>query len=67
MKGAKIVTNLLPYGPEKPRGGIVKSLTTDTVEIAWEPPKGGFTKYVLCVGEHLHAGYLNTEDNLHLV
>ena len=51
MKGAKIVTNLLPYGPEKPRGGIVKSLTTDTVEIAWEPPKGGFTKYVLCVGE----------------
>ena len=51
MKGAKIVTNLLPYGPEKPRGGIVKSLTTDTVDIAWEPPKGGFTKYVLCVGE----------------
>ena len=49
MKGERIVTTLLPYGPEKPRGGIIKTSTTDEIEIAWEPPKGGFTKYVLCV------------------
>jgi len=49
MKGERIVTTLLPYGPEKPRAGVVKSFSTDEVEIAWEPPKGGFTKYVLCV------------------
>eukprot|EP00092_Neocalanus_flemingeri_P032028 GFUD01034810.1.p1 GENE.GFUD01034810.1~~GFUD01034810.1.p1 ORF type:complete len:905 (+),score=215.05 GFUD01034810.1:108-2822(+) len=49
MKGERIVTTLLPYGPEKPRAGVVKTFTTDEVEIAWEPPKGGFTKYVLCV------------------
>ena len=49
MKGERIVTTLLPYGPEKPRAGIVKSLQTDEIEITWEPPKGGFTKYVMCV------------------
>ena len=49
MKGEQFVTTLLPYGPEKPRGGIVKAITTNEVEIAWVPPKGGFTKYVLCV------------------
>ena len=49
MKGERIVVCLLPYGPEKPRGGIVKSTTTNDVEITWEPPKGGFTKYVLAV------------------
>ena len=49
MKGERIVTTLLPYGPEKPRAGILKSSTTDEVEIAWEPPKGGFTKYKLSV------------------
>ena len=49
MKGERIVTTLLPYGPEKPRAGVVKTYSTDEVEIAWEPPKGGFTKYVLCV------------------
>ena len=49
MKGERIVTTLLPYGPEKPRGGVLKSTTTDMVEITWDPPKGGFTKYVLCV------------------
>ena len=53
MKGERIVTTLLPYGPEKPRAGVVKSITTDEVEIAWEPPKGGFTKYVLCVDPNI--------------
>ena len=47
MPGERIVTTLLPYGPEKPRAGIVKTVLTDAVEISWEPPKGGFTKYVL--------------------
>ena len=47
--GERIVTTLLPYGPEKPRAGIVKTVLTDAVEISWEPPKGGFTKYVLGV------------------
>ena len=49
MKGERTVTTLLPYGPEKPRGGLSKTVTTDEIEIAKEPPKGGFTKYVLCV------------------
>jgi len=49
MKGERIVTTLLPYGPEKPRGGILRTVHTEEVEIGWEPPKGGFTKYVLSV------------------
>ena len=49
MKGAQFVTTLLPYGPVKPRGGIVQTARTNDLEIAWVPPKGGFTKYVLCV------------------
>ena len=47
MKGEKIVTNLVPYGPEKPRSGMVKTAGTDQVEIFWDPPKGDFTKYYL--------------------
>jgi len=31
MKGEKIVTNLVPYGPEKPRSGMVKNAGTDQV------------------------------------
>ena len=49
MKGEQVVTTLLPYGPERPPGGLVKTVTTEEVEVSWEPPKGGFTKYVLCV------------------
>ena len=29
MKGEKVVTNLVPYGPEKPRAGMVKMAATD--------------------------------------
>ncbi len=47
MKGEKVVTNLVPYGPEKPRAGMVKLSSTDQVEIFWDPPKGDFTKYYL--------------------
>ena len=57
MPGERIVTTLLPYGPEKPRAGIVKTVLTDAVEISWEPPKGGFTKYVL--GVDPQVGFLN--------
>lgn len=57
MKGERIVTTLLPYGPEKPRGGILKSSATDEVEIAWEPPKGGFTKYILSVDPNVATTY----------
>ncbi|XP_023323607.1 uncharacterized protein LOC111697737 isoform X2 [Eurytemora carolleeae] len=49
MKGERIVTNLLPYPPEKPRTGMCKITGTHEVEISWEPPKGDFTKYVLAV------------------
>ena len=31
MKGEKIVANLVPYGPEKPRSGMVRSATTKQV------------------------------------
>ena len=52
MKGEKIVTNLLPYGPEKPRLGMVKKGVegnpgTTQIEIFWDPPRGEFTKYFL--------------------
>ena len=47
MKGERLVTTLLPYGPGKPRAGMVKATTTDEIELIWEPPKGGFTKYVV--------------------
>ena len=51
MKGEKIVTNLIPYGPEKPRYGMVKkgeeNPGTNEVEIFWDPPRGEFTKYFL--------------------
>ena len=47
MKGEKVVTNLVPYGPEKPRSGMVKNTCTDQFEIFWDPPKGDFTKYYL--------------------
>ena len=49
MKGEKVVTSLVPYGDEKPSAGMVKSFSTYSVEIFWDPPKGGFGKYVLSV------------------
>ena len=57
MKGERIVTTMLPYGPEKPRAGIIKSVQTDEIEINWEPPKGGFTKYVLAVDPNVTTMY----------
>ena len=57
MKGERIVTTLLPYGPEKPRAGIIKTVQTDEIEISWEPPKGGFTKYVLAVDPNVTTMY----------
>ena len=50
MKGARVVTTLLPHGPElPPRTGLVRNVSTNQVEISWDPPKGGFTKYLLTV------------------
>jgi len=34
MKGEKVVTNLVPYGPEKPRSGMVKMAGTNQVTIS---------------------------------
>ena len=53
MKGEKIVTNLVPYGAEKPRNGMVKNAKSNSVEIFWDPPKGEFTKYVLLIGTYV--------------
>ena len=39
----------MPYGAEKPRSGMVKTPHTTSVEIFWDPPKGGFTKYTLSI------------------
>ena len=49
MKGEKVITNLVPYGPEKPRAGMVSRTETDQAEIHWDPPKGDFTKYTLVI------------------
>ncbi|XP_023343416.1 uncharacterized protein LOC111712896 [Eurytemora carolleeae] len=56
MKGERIVTNLLPYGPEKPRAGMLKTSGTHEIEISWEPPKGDFTKYILSVDPNIVNG-----------
>ena len=49
MKGEQILSFLLPYGPEVPRQGLFTNITENDVEIAWDAPKGGFTKYILSV------------------
>ena len=49
MKGDKVVTSLVPYGAEKPSAGMLKTFSTYSVEIFWDPPKGDFGKYVLSV------------------
>ena len=49
------MTTLLPYGPEIPRAGLIKTVTEEEVEIVWEPPKGGFTKYLLCVDPNVNT------------
>ena len=54
MKGEKVVTNLVPYGPERPRAGMIKSAETDQAEIQWDPPKGEFTKYTLVIEKISH-------------
>jgi len=62
MKGEKIVTNLVPYGPEKPRTGMTKAADTNQVEIFWDPPKGDFTKYVLEVDSTDPVANSNADD-----
>lgn len=49
MKGEKVVTTLMPFGPEKPRTGMMKNSGVNQVEIFWDPPRGDFTKYTLAV------------------
>ena len=49
MRGEKVITSLVPYGPERPRNGILEKSGTNQVEIFWDPPKGEFTKYVMCI------------------
>ena len=49
MKGEKVITCLVPYGPEIPQSGMVKSVDTHHAEIFWDPPKGDFTKYTLTI------------------
>ena len=66
MKGERIVTTLLPYGPERPRAGIVKSVQTDEIEISWEPPKGGFTKYVMCVDPNVNTTNYQVTNTIRL-
>ena len=47
MKGHTAVTYLVPYGPEKPKLGIVKEAETHQVDIFWHAPFGQFKKYQL--------------------
>lgn len=48
-------TSLLPWGPEVPRAGLVKSVTETEIEIEWEPPKREFTKYILGVDPNVNT------------
>ena len=68
MKGEKIVTNLLPYGPEKPRLGMVKEGVegnpgTTQIEIFWDPPRGEFTKYFLNIEKVSEQAYFFDETS----
>ncbi|XP_071746056.1 uncharacterized protein [Lepeophtheirus salmonis] len=72
MKGEKVVTNLSPYGPEMPRSGMVKSVSTHQAEIFWDPPKGEFTKYTLALEridkenhEDVEIGAMWSKSNIH--
>ena len=49
MKGYTVATYLVPYGPEKPKSGMVKESSTNQVEVFWYPPTGDFKKYLLCL------------------
>ena len=49
MKGEKVVTNLVPYGPERPKNGILEKAGTNQLDLFWDPPKGEFTKYTLSI------------------
>ena len=48
-------TSLLPWGPEIPRAGLVKSVTETEIEIEWVPPKREFTKYILGVDPNVNT------------
>ena len=37
---------------------MVKTLKTHDIEVAWEPPKGEFTKYILS-GKYIKSYFLN--------
>ena len=69
MRGEKVITSLVPYGPERPRNGIVEKSGTNKVEIFWDPPKGDFTKYVLCIdrAEVSHPGASRRNSSLNIV
>ena len=47
MKGEKVVTNLVPYGPEKPRAGMVKMASTDQAITFTKPIKSKFCQQCL--------------------
>jgi len=66
MKGEKVVTNLVPYGPEKPRSGMIKLAGVNQVEIFWDPPKGDFTKYYLNIDRLSDKDFLRPESLLRL-
>ena len=55
MKGEKVVTNLVPYGPERPKNGILEKAGTNQLDLFWDPPKGEFTKYTLSIIKLLFA------------
>ena len=61
MKGEKVVSNLVPYGPEKPRAGMVKLVEVDHAEIQWDSPKGDFTKYNLVIEKISHLKITSEE------
>ena len=69
MRGEKVITSLVPYGPERPRNGIVEKSGTSQVEIFWDPPKGDFTKYVLCIdrAEVANPGASRRNSSLNIV
>ena len=46
--------------------GMVKRASTKEVEITWEPPKGGFTKYLLSLDPNVTALFPPEVNNQNL-
>ena len=44
LAGRRVVTALPPAGPDQRPGGLVTNTGSHQLQLAWDPPRGSFTK-----------------------